>query len=40
MTALSYQITIAVRIGGQEQRAWQSYDIDSDFLLPADGFDF
>lgn len=40
MTALSYQNTIAVRIGGQEHRDWQSYDIDSDFLIPADGFDF
>ena len=35
-----YQNTVAVRIDGQEHRDWLSYDIDSDFLIPADGFDF
>lgn len=35
-----YDNQIALRIGGMEHRAWQSYDIDSDFLIPADGFDF
>lgn len=35
-----YRNTVAVRIGGQEHRDWLSYDIDSDFLIPADGFDF
>ncbi len=36
----SYGHTTAVRIGGKEHRDWESYDIDSDFLIPADGFDF
>ncbi|STZ75573.1 phage baseplate assembly protein [Bergeriella denitrificans] len=35
-----YGNTVVVRIGGQEHRDWLSYDIDSDFLIPADGFDF
>ena len=35
-----YENTVAVRIGGKEHRDWLSYDIDSDFLIPADGFDF
>ena len=35
-----YRNTVAVRIGGHEHRDWLSYDIDSDFLIPADGFDF
>lgn len=35
-----YHNTVAVRIGGQEHRDWLGYDIDSDFLIPADGFDF
>ena len=35
-----YGNAVAVRIGGKEHRDWQSYDIDSDFLIPADGFDF
>ncbi|MDO4434384.1 MAG: phage tail protein [Alysiella sp.] len=35
-----YQNSIIVRIGGQEHRDWLSYDIDSDFLIPADGFEF
>lgn len=35
-----YHNTVAVRIGGKEHRDWLSYDIDSDFLIPADGFDF
>lgn len=36
----SYGHTAAVRIGGKEHRHWERYDIDSDFLIPADGFDF
>jgi len=35
-----YDNQIVLRIGGMEHRTWQSYDIDSDFLIPADGFDF
>ncbi|WP_274571632.1 phage baseplate assembly protein [Neisseria leonii] len=35
-----YGNTVVVRIGAQEHRHWLSYDIDSDFLIPADGFDF
>lgn len=35
----SYQNTIAIRVGGQEHRDWESYSIDSDFLIPADAFD-
>ena len=35
-----YDNQIALRIGGVEHHTWQSYDIDSDFLIPADGFDF
>lgn len=40
MSSNLYHNTVAVRIGGQEHRDWLSYDIDSDFLIPADGFDF
>lgn len=29
-----------VRIDGREHGDWLSYDIDSDFLIPTDGFDF
>lgn len=36
----SYNNTVAVRIGGQEHRNWEGYSIDSDFLVPADGFEF
>lgn len=32
--------TVVVRLDGQEHRDWLSYDIDSDFLIPTDGFDF
>ena len=35
-----YDNQIVLRVGGMEHRTWQSYDIDSDFLIPADGFDF
>ncbi len=35
-----YGNTVAVRIDGREHRNWQSYDIDSDFLIPADAFEF
>ena len=35
-----YGNTVAVRIDGQEHRDWLAYDIDSDFLIPADGFEF
>ena len=31
-----YDNQIVLRIGGMEHRTWQSYDIDSDFLIPAD----
>ncbi|STZ76342.1 phage baseplate assembly protein [Bergeriella denitrificans] len=34
-----YTHQTAIRIGGQEHRDWQSYSIDSDFLIPADGFE-
>lgn len=40
MSSNLYRNTVAVRIGGKEHRDWLSYDIDSDFLIPADGFDF
>ena len=33
-----YANTVVVRIGGKEHKDWQGYDIDSDFLIPADGF--
>lgn len=36
----SYNYEIAVRIAGKEHRHWESYDIDGDFLIPADGFEF
>lgn len=36
----SYGNTVAIRIGGQEHRAWEGYSIDSDFLIAADGFEF
>lgn len=36
----SYGYTVAVRVGGKEYGHWQSYNIDSDFLIPADSFDF
>lgn len=32
--------TISIRISGKEHQQWQSYHIDSDFLIPADAFDF
>lgn len=35
-----YGNTIIVRIGGQEHKDWTQYNIDSDFLIPADGFSF
>ncbi|MFV2030588.1 phage baseplate assembly protein [Neisseria sp. S1] len=35
-----YGNTVALRIAGKEHRNWQSYDIDSDYLIPADAFDF
>lgn len=35
-----YGNTVVVRVGGQEHKHWQRYSIDSDFLIPADGFDF
>lgn len=31
---------IIVEIDGQQHKHWQSYDIDSDFLIPADSFNF
>ncbi len=31
---------IVVRIDGKEHNQWKSYSIDSDFLIPADAFDF
>lgn len=40
MLSNGYKNTVAVRMGGKEHRDWLSYDIDSDFLIPADGFDF
>lgn len=40
MSDKGYGNTVVVRIGGQEHRDWLSYDIDSDFLIPADGFEF
>lgn len=36
----SYKNTVAVRINGKEHRDWEGYDIDSDFLIAADAFDF
>lgn len=35
-----YGNEVVVRIGGKEHKDWLSYDIDSDFLIPADGFSF
>lgn len=37
---MKYTHEIAVRIGGREHKHWESYEIDSDFLIPADGFVF
>lgn len=31
---------ITVEIGGAQHKNWKSYDIDSDFLVPADAFSF
>ncbi|WP_066568033.1 phage baseplate assembly protein [Snodgrassella sp. CFCC 13594] len=39
-TPYPYGNTVVVRIGGKEHKDWQSYDIDSDFLIPADAFNF
>ncbi|HGA1932900.1 TPA: phage baseplate assembly protein [Neisseria meningitidis] len=36
----SYGYAVSVRVGGKEHRHWERYDIDSDFLIPADSFDF
>lgn len=36
----SYGYAVSVRVGGKEHRHWEHYDIDSDFLIPADSFDF
>lgn len=35
-----YGNEVVVRIGGKEHKDWLSYDIDSDFLIPADAFSF
>ncbi|MCO6516120.1 MAG: phage tail protein, partial [Snodgrassella sp.] len=35
-----YANEVVVRIGGKEHKDWLSYDIDSDFLIPADAFSF
>lgn len=35
-----YGNTVTVRVGGKEHKDWLSYDIDSDFLIPADAFNF
>ena len=35
-----YANTIVVRVGDKEHKDWVSYDIDSDFLIPADAFNF
>lgn len=34
------QNKIVVEIDGKQHQHWKSYDIDSDFLIPADGFSF
>ena len=31
---------IVVEIDGKQHKNWKSYDIDSDFLIPADAFSF
>lgn len=31
---------IVLEIDGKQHKAWKSYDIDSDFLIPADAFNF
>ena len=31
---------IVVEIDGKQHKDWKSYDIDSDFLIPADAFNF
>lgn len=36
----SYGYAVSVRVGGREHRDWERYDIDSDFLIPADSFEF
>ncbi|MBS9777201.1 MAG: phage tail protein [Gammaproteobacteria bacterium] len=36
----AFSSDVIVRIGGKEHRNWKSYSIDSDFLIPADAFDF
>lgn len=35
-----YGNEVVVRVGGKEHKDWLSYDIDSDFLIPADAFSF
>lgn len=35
-----YGNTVVVRVGGKEHKDWIQYDIDSDFLVPADAFSF
>ncbi|MCO6514490.1 MAG: phage tail protein [Snodgrassella sp.] len=35
-----YGNKVTVRVGGKEHQDWLSYDIDSDFLIPADAFNF
>ncbi len=36
----TFNNTIVVRIDGKEHSKWESYRLDSDFLIPADDFDF
>lgn len=36
----TFNNAVVVRIDGKEHDKWQSYNIDSDFLIPADAFDF
>ncbi|WP_410677780.1 phage baseplate assembly protein [Avibacterium paragallinarum] len=35
-----YENDVVVEIAGQQHNHWKSYDIDSDFLIPADAFRF
>lgn len=35
----TFQNTIVLRVGGREHHFWQTYSIDSDFLIPSDAFD-
>ena len=35
-----YENDVTVEVDGKAHNSWKSYDIDSDFLIPADAFKF